>query len=46
MRPGEHDQFIKQTYSVYRNEPDDGSQSETSDDKQKEPRKWHLSACL
>ncbi|KAI0948994.1 hypothetical protein AcW1_008715 [Taiwanofungus camphoratus] len=42
VRPGEQDQYIKLTYSVYRNEPGDASAS--SDDPAHEPRKWHLNA--
>lgn len=44
VRPGEHDQFIKQTYSVYRNDPEGDPQADSPDEKPKEPRKWHLSA--
>ena len=42
IRPGENDQFIKQTYSVFRDDPDDPA-SGCGDDSQKKPRKWHLS---
>ena len=42
VRQGEHDQFIKQTYSVYCNDPADAQPS--PDGKPKEPKKWHLSA--
>lgn len=44
VRPGEHDQFIKQTYSVYRNDPEGDPQADSPDEKPKEPRKWHLNA--
>ncbi|GBE80481.1 cAMP-independent regulatory protein [Sparassis crispa] len=41
VRPGESDQFIKLTYSVFRDDPADLGQS---DEKQRKPRKWHLNA--
>ncbi|KZT10893.1 uncharacterized protein LAESUDRAFT_353949 [Laetiporus sulphureus 93-53] len=44
VRPGEHDQYIKQTYSVYRNEPEDQQDMAGPDGKPREPRKWHLNA--
>lgn len=42
VRQGEHDQFIKQTYSVYCNDPADAQPS--PDGIPQEPKKWHLSA--
>ncbi|KZT71705.1 hypothetical protein DAEQUDRAFT_657321, partial [Daedalea quercina L-15889] len=39
---GGHDQFIKQTYSVYCNDPADAQPS--ADGKPNEPKKWHLNA--
>ncbi|KAH9946946.1 Gti1/Pac2 family-domain-containing protein [Amylocystis lapponica] len=44
IRPGENDQFIKQTYSVVRNDPDDMARSDAIEEAQKKPRKWHLNA--
>ena len=44
VRPGEHDLYIKLTYSVIREDVGkDGSQSKEADDKQKKPPKWHMS---
>ncbi|KAI0725276.1 Gti1/Pac2 family-domain-containing protein [Fomitopsis betulina] len=42
VRQGEHDQFIKQTYSVYCNDPADAQPS--PDGIPQEPKKWHLNA--
>ncbi|KAH9839126.1 Gti1/Pac2 family-domain-containing protein, partial [Rhodofomes roseus] len=42
VRQGEHDQFIKQTYSVYCNDPADAQPS--PEGRPKEPKKWHLNA--
>lgn len=47
VRPGEQDLYIKLTYSVIREDVSkDGSQSNSSDDKQKKPPKWHMSTSF
>lgn len=45
LREGERDLYVKQTYSVHRNDvpPDEVSSSNGEKKEKKKPRKWHLS---